>query len=65
MNERPPPHSTWGISASRDGGKRVPKQYRKYHKNPGITTKKKKKEKGQIASRMVHYVIKMLDAFGR
>jgi hypothetical protein len=30
--ERPPPHSADAIRAKRVGGKKVPKQYRKYHK---------------------------------
>lgn len=31
--ERPPPHSVDAIRAKRVGGKKVPKQYRKYHKS--------------------------------
>jgi hypothetical protein len=38
--ERPPPHSVDAIRARRVGGKKVPKQYRKYHKHG------KKQEKG-------------------
>ncbi|EAT81316.1 hypothetical protein SNOG_11608 [Parastagonospora nodorum SN15] len=33
--ERPPPHSADAIRAKRVGGKKVPKQYRKYHQNGG------------------------------
>lgn len=64
MDDRPPPHSTWGIGAARDGGKKVPKQYRKYHKKPWNATKKKK-ENGEIASRTVQWLIKTLEALGR
>ncbi|KAH6642877.1 hypothetical protein C7974DRAFT_409391 [Boeremia exigua] len=31
--DRAPPHSISAISAHRSGGKKVPKKYRKYHKN--------------------------------
>jgi hypothetical protein len=39
--ERPPPHSVDAIRAKRVGGKKVPKQNRKYHK-----INKKKKQDG-------------------
>lgn len=56
--ERVPPHSVQAISASRAGGKKVPKKYRKYHKNK--STKKGKKDGGNIATKAVHYIIKIV-----
>jgi hypothetical protein len=38
--ERPPPHSVDAIRARRVGGKKVPKQYRKYHMNNSKNTEK-------------------------
>lgn len=55
--ERPPPHSVQAISAKRTGGKKVPKRYRKYH-----TKHKSKKEKGDRASNVAHYLIKGIRA---
>ena len=52
--ERPPPHSVQAISANRAGGKKVPKQYRKYHQNH----KKNSKTKGNIASKVAHNLIR-------
>ena len=52
--ERPPPHSVQAISAKRAGGKKVPKQYRKYHQNH----KKNSKTKGNIASKVAHNLIR-------
>lgn len=56
--ERPPPHSVQAISARRAGGKKVPKKYRKYHKNN--KNKKGKKDGGNIATKAVHYIIKLV-----
>jgi hypothetical protein len=56
MIERPPPHSAAAISAKRVGGKKVPKQYRKYHK------KHKNDTRGEGATKGVMYVIKGLRA---
>ena len=52
--ERLPPHSVYAIADKRAGGKRVPKKYRKYHKN---TKTKNKRTGGNIASRAMHYII--------
>lgn len=51
--ERPPPHSIQAIRAKRAGGKKVPKKYRKYHKNKGT-----KKSGGNIMTRAVQYIIR-------
>ena len=52
VNERPHPHSVQAIRAKRAGGKKVPKKYRKYHKNS-----KDKKTSGNIVTRAFHYVV--------
>jgi hypothetical protein len=56
--ERPPPHSIDAIRARRTGGKKVPKQYRKYHRNG----KKQDKSHG-LAHGFMWVVRGMRDAF--
>ncbi|KAF1914266.1 hypothetical protein BDU57DRAFT_453347 [Ampelomyces quisqualis] len=56
MIERPPPHSAATISAKRHGGKKVSKQYRKYHK------KHRNDQKGEGATKGFMYLIKGLRA---
>lgn len=55
--EQVPPHSITAISAKRKGGKKVPKQYRKYHKKH-----KEPKDGGAFATRAVFYLAKALEA---
>lgn len=62
-DQAPSPHSIPALSAARTGGRKVPKQYRKYRQKTSST--KEKKEKGHVASRVVQYLIKTLEAFGR
>ena len=60
MFERPPRHSVQAISAKRAGGKKVPKQYRKYHQKHKKSGNKK--ESGHIAAKVVHNLIKGMKA---
>jgi hypothetical protein len=56
--EAPPRHSAQAIAAKRVGGKKVPKQYRKYHKNDKSNTK----TKGNVASKFAHNLIRGVKA---
>ena len=55
--DRHPPHSIDGIRKRREGGKKPPKKYRKYHTNT-----KKKTEKSDVASKVAVWFAKALKA---
>jgi hypothetical protein len=59
MIERPPPHSTDAIRASRKGGKKVPKKYRKYHDSEKLKKQRDTSGMGEF-TKVVHHVVKGL-----